>query len=220
MKEDYKWRKLFVSTGDFFVNNPDILVKFEDDLYSVFSKDNLGRIAKKLKDKNGYDFPQLLHKELYDLMVSYEIPIMEAETYIHIESAKPDELIYEDEGTIFSMLRGVIPISKIMVKSLNNEQKEKQIQLTDFRVGAGGICKMLYFNNGIKVKEYIMEINKMIYSHLSSDIVLEFNDIDSVDEEYVAYSETVHGFGNVYPKIYFSSNEKIIIKSLQIKSQG
>ena len=96
--------------------------------------------------------------------------------------------------------------------SLNNEQKEKQIQLTDFQVGAGGICKMLYFNNGIKVKEYIMEINKMIYSHLSSDIVLEFNDIDSVDEEYVAYSETVHGFGNVYPKIYFSSNEKIIIK--------
>lgn len=83
VKEDYKWRKLFVSTGDFFVNNPDILVKFEDDLYSVFSKDNLGRIAKKLKDKNGYDFPQLLHKELYDLMVSYEIPIMEAETYIH-----------------------------------------------------------------------------------------------------------------------------------------
>lgn len=37
-----------------------------------------------------------------------------------IERAKPDELIYEDEGTIFSMLRGVIPISTIMVKSLND----------------------------------------------------------------------------------------------------
>lgn len=129
-----------------------------------------------------------------------------------IERAKPDELIYEDEGTIFSMLRGVIPISTIMVKSLNDEQKAKQIQLTDFQVGSGGICKMLYFNNGIKVKEYIMEINKMTYSHLNLDIVLELNDIDSVDKEYVAYSETVHGFGNVYPKILFSSNEKIIIK--------
>ena len=42
MKEDYKWQKLFVSTGDFFVNNPDILGRFEDDLYSVFSKENLG----------------------------------------------------------------------------------------------------------------------------------------------------------------------------------
>lgn len=40
----------------FFVNNPDVLMKFEDDLYSVFSKDNLIRIAKRLKDKNGYDF--------------------------------------------------------------------------------------------------------------------------------------------------------------------
>ena len=83
VKENYKWQKLFVSTGNFFVNNPDVLMKFEDDLYSVFSKDNLTRIAKRLKDKNGYDFPQLLYKELYDLMVEYEIPTREAETYIH-----------------------------------------------------------------------------------------------------------------------------------------
>lgn len=83
VKEDYKWQKLFVSTGDFLVNNPDTLVRFEADLYSVFSKDNLARIAKKLKDKKGYDFLQLLHKELYDLMVSYEVPVMETETYIH-----------------------------------------------------------------------------------------------------------------------------------------
>lgn len=41
VKENYKWQKLFVSTGDFFVNNPDVLVKFEDDLYSVFSKDSI-----------------------------------------------------------------------------------------------------------------------------------------------------------------------------------
>ena len=113
------------------------------------------------------------------------------------------------------MLRGVIPISKIMVKSLNDEQKTKQIQLTDFQVGSGGICKMLYFNNGIKVKEYIMEINKMTYSHLNLDIVLELNDIDSVDKEYVAYSETVRGFGNMYPKVYFSSDEKIIITKVK-----
>lgn len=129
-----------------------------------------------------------------------------------IERAEPDELIYEDEGIIFSMLRGVIPITKIMVKSLNGEQKAKQIQLTDFQVDTGGFCKLLYFNNGIKVKEYIMEINKMTYSHLNLDIVLELNDIDSVDKEYVAYSETTRGFGKIYPKIYFSSNEKIIIK--------
>lgn len=129
-----------------------------------------------------------------------------------IERAVPGQLIYEDKDTIFTMLKGIIPISKIKVKSLIDEQKVKQIQLTDFQVGIGGVCKLLYFNNGIKVKEYLLEINKMSYSNLNSDIVLELNNIDLVDKEYVAYSETMHGFGNVYPKIFFSSNEKIIIE--------
>ena len=58
----------------------------------------------------------------------------------------------------------------------------------------------------------IINLVKMSYSNLNSDIVLELNNIDLVDKEYVAYSETMHGFGNVYPKIFFSSNEKIIIE--------
>ena len=82
-KENHKWQELFVNTGSFFVNNPDTLTEFERDLYEVFSKDNLIQMAKKLKDKRGYEFTQLLHGELYDLMTCYEIPAMEAETYIH-----------------------------------------------------------------------------------------------------------------------------------------
>ena len=35
VKENYKWQKLFVSTGDFFVNNPDVLVKFEEALSDI-----------------------------------------------------------------------------------------------------------------------------------------------------------------------------------------
>lgn len=52
----------------------------------------------------------------------------------------------------------------------------------------------------------------MIYSNSNSDVVLELKDIETVDKEYIAYSETMHGFMNVYPRIYFSSNERIIIK--------
>ena len=65
------------------MSNPEVLVKFEEDLYLVFSSENLGKIANKLKDINGYNFHKILHKELYDLMMSYEIPINKAETYIH-----------------------------------------------------------------------------------------------------------------------------------------
>lgn len=98
-----------------------------------------------------------------------------------IQHAEADKMIYEDKRTIFNMLKGLIPISQIMVKSINDGQKIKQIQLTDFQVGTGGICKLLYFNNGIKVKEYLLEISKMIYSNSNSDVVLELKDIESIE---------------------------------------
>ncbi len=38
VKENYKWQKLFVSTGDFFVKNPDALVKFFRQLHQLLVK--------------------------------------------------------------------------------------------------------------------------------------------------------------------------------------
>lgn len=64
-------------------DNQDTLKSFGNDLYLVFSKDNMKEISRKLRDKRGYEFPQLLHDELYDLMVRYEISTKDAETYIH-----------------------------------------------------------------------------------------------------------------------------------------
>ena len=52
-------------------------------MYLVFSKDNVKEISRKLRDKRGYEFPQLLYNELYDLMVRYEISKKDVETYIH-----------------------------------------------------------------------------------------------------------------------------------------
>ena len=83
MRDNHKWQELFVNTGHFFINISDMVTRFESDLYLVFSEDNLKTLAKKLKDKSGYEFPELLHEELYDLMIRYEIPVMQAETYIH-----------------------------------------------------------------------------------------------------------------------------------------
>ena len=138
--EDYKWQKLFVSTGDFFVNDPDTLIKFEDDLYSAFSKDNLGRIAKKLKDENGYNFLNLLHKELYDLMVRYEIPAMETETYInhfmqviitYLEENEPDKTMEMFLGNmrkeINSHFTELESRSELVLNQISELNKEKII---------------------------------------------------------------------------------------------
>lgn len=110
------------------------------------------------------------------------------------------------------MNHAIREISNIFVKSLHSDQNIKQIQITDFQVGMDGICKLLYYNKGIKIKEYLLNISKMNYSNYSSVISLELNDISLVDEGYIAYSAAGHGFGNEYPRVYFSSGEKIIIK--------
>lgn len=81
--ENHKWEELFVNTGELLISIPDSKGPFEQDLFAVFSNENLEAMAKKLKDKKGYEFPKLLHKELYELMMKYEIPKFEAETYIH-----------------------------------------------------------------------------------------------------------------------------------------
>lgn len=83
VKTEFKWKELFVKTGSFLIDNTDKLKSFENDLFIVFSKDNMKAMANKLKDKRGYEFPQLLYNELYDLIVRYEIKPLEAESYIH-----------------------------------------------------------------------------------------------------------------------------------------
>ena len=62
--ESHKWVELFVNTGELLVSIPDSNGPFEQDLFAVFSNENLKEMAKKLKNKNGYEFPKLLHKEL------------------------------------------------------------------------------------------------------------------------------------------------------------
>lgn len=168
--------------------------KYKGELYSFFrSERNIG------SGGNG---------AVYDVEFEgdegFEFPI--------IACSKPDELTYKDAAIITHMLRDIIPISNIFVKSLHSDQNIKQIQITDFQVGMDGICKLLYYNKGIKIKEYLLNISKMNYSNYSSVISLELNDISLVDEGYIAYSAAGHGFGNEYPRVYFSSGEKIIIK--------
>lgn len=83
VKEKYEWKKLFQDTGKFLIKNPDKLDSFENELYGLFSSDNMNAISQKLNNERGYDFPKILHEKIYGLMIQYEIPIIEAESYTH-----------------------------------------------------------------------------------------------------------------------------------------
>ena len=82
-KKDHEWKKLFLDTGIFFVKSSDKFSSFENDLCSAFSKDNLNKISDKLRNEQGYELPELLYDEIYGLLVRYEIPVREAESYSH-----------------------------------------------------------------------------------------------------------------------------------------
>jgi len=83
IKENYDWKKLFIDTGEFLVNSHEASNSFKEDLIVIFSKDNLREISQRLKNSSGYSFTQILYGELYNLMLRYEVPPMQAETYIN-----------------------------------------------------------------------------------------------------------------------------------------
>ena len=80
-KESYTWNKLIVGTGDFFIKSEKEKALFFKDLESVLSKKNLSKIAKDLKNEDGYDLKDKLYSSLMQLMRKYKIPYEVAEFY-------------------------------------------------------------------------------------------------------------------------------------------
>lgn len=121
---------------------------------------------------------------------------------------EPDELIYEERHSIYDMMRLIVPVAAITVK---DSKDEKMIEVSDFSVNADGTCQLMYFANGKKIKQYLINIKRMTYSKQKELIILELNDINIEDQAFVSFRESQKGFGNIYSKIYLDSYEKIII---------
>lgn len=88
---------------------------------------------------------KILNREEYELLSNEFVSQLLYDEYSKkiIACSKPDELTYKDAAIITHMLRDIIPISNIFVKSLHSDQNIKQIQITDFQVGMDGICIIL-----------------------------------------------------------------------------
>ena len=78
-----EWRTLFIETGAFIATQLDNDEFFERDLFAIFSAENMKQLSAKLQNKRGYDFPKILHDELFELMQRYDVDKQTAETYIH-----------------------------------------------------------------------------------------------------------------------------------------
>lgn len=214
---DYYLEEILKELQEAFIMDDDNVITLEP-IHKLMEEATFEEMGKRISIQKCIEYLELqrkiLNREEYELLSNEFVSQLLYDEYSKkiIACSKPDELTYKDAAIITHMLRDIIPISNIFVKSLHSDQNIKQIQITDFQVGMDGICKLLYYNKGIKIKEYLLNISKMNYSNYSSVISLELNDISLVDEGYIAYSAAGHGFGNEYPRVYFSSGEKIIIK--------
>ena len=73
-KSAFEWKKIFVDTGKFFIENEQNADVFFDDLANILSKKNMTHIASDLKDVNGYQLKEKLWNSMMELMDKYEIP--------------------------------------------------------------------------------------------------------------------------------------------------
>lgn len=80
---DYKWKQLFVESGELLKTNEEFSRGFENDLFAIFSEENMKNLAKELKGKNVFKIEDMLHDKLSNLMHKYDFPLDQAERYIH-----------------------------------------------------------------------------------------------------------------------------------------
>ena len=73
-KSKEEWKRLFVNTGEFFIDHEKDAEKIFDDLALVLSKTNMEKIAKEFDKESGYELKDRLLNSLIFLMKQYDIP--------------------------------------------------------------------------------------------------------------------------------------------------
>jgi len=74
IKGSYDIKKLFIETGEFFVDFEPQVEQLFQDMAVVLSKENMVRLANEVKSDSGYTLKNRLLGELISLMDRYDIP--------------------------------------------------------------------------------------------------------------------------------------------------
>ncbi len=73
-KSKEEWKKLFIDTGEFFIDHENNAEPLFDDLALVLSKTNMEMLAREFEKDSGYELKERLLNSLIRLMKEYEIP--------------------------------------------------------------------------------------------------------------------------------------------------
>lgn len=140
-KSSMEWKKLFVETGQHFIDYENTADQFFDDLANVLSEKNMEALAAELKDELGYDLEQKLKNRILKMFDQYEISHDQAILYAdniltviidnlpHIAPEKYDRL-YIQSVTQQSKANQLKTLEKMesMLKSIN-ELKARDIEI-------------------------------------------------------------------------------------------
>lgn len=129
-----------------------------------------------------------------------------------IEQSSPSELSYTEKNTIYKMLKNVIPVANIYIKRTGEYTEEKKIYISDFEVCSDKVCLLTYFFKGRRIKDYQLNIKKMIYLKETGDILLELETLDVIEQGYVSFEHSTKDINNEFSKIYLTPAETIIVK--------
>ena len=81
IKAGYDIKKLFVETGEFFIDFEPQAEQLFEDLALVFSKENMTKLANEMKGDSGYTLKKSLLDSIIRLMNKYDIPREQAILY-------------------------------------------------------------------------------------------------------------------------------------------
>lgn len=201
-KELHDWKKLIVETGEFFIKNEQEEKLFFNDLKLVLSKENLSKIADKLKNEDGYNLKDELYNTFMQLMRNYEIPYEIAEIYTI-------RIIY----TVLEQLKNINPkkYKRYFLREWKNEQEKIFLELQN-RIDKLSRELVIYNNEKIEIMSSgKIDVELRRSTHLPS-IGIEFFIID--DENFqlkfnkLRYDELVYIRGrSVEETVYCIINE-------------
>lgn len=123
----------------------------------------------------------------------------------------PNEYVYTDRSIIYKYLESIVKYARVFVSS--NMERKIEISINSLNVTANAYANMYLFSpDGRIIKEYLFKAKRLVYKK-NGVMMIETEEIDQYDEEFITYGESRRGFGNHGRKIVLDKEYTIEVCS-------